>query len=86
MTYVIFLAIAAVLLVCPWILTRIIDIVGHGDLPIHAAPKPSGPSFENAISDVAIVQKRLRDTKQLDDKAKAAIETLVQALVAGSDQ
>lgn len=42
--------------------------------------------YEAAIHDLAVVRTRLASTNLLDDKAKAAIDTLTLALVAGSDQ
>jgi hypothetical protein len=49
-------------------------------------PKPSQPTYESAISDLAKVRLRLLQTDALDDKAKAAIDTLTLALVGGSDK
>lgn len=42
--------------------------------------------YEAAIHDLAVVRTRLASTNLLDDKAKAAIDTLTLALVAGSDK
>jgi len=47
---------------------------------------PAGPTYQDAMRDLASVRLRLLHTKQLDDKVKAAIDALTLALVAGSDQ
>ena len=47
---------------------------------------PPGPSYQSAIADLANVRRRLVQTQRLDDKVKAAIDTLTLALVAGSDE
>jgi hypothetical protein len=44
------------------------------------------PTFRQAIDSLAYVRGRLAVTEGLDDKAKAAIDTLTLALVAGSDK
>jgi hypothetical protein len=43
------------------------------------------PDFRSAIDSLAYVRSRLSATDSLDDKAKAAIDVLTLALVAGSD-
>jgi hypothetical protein len=53
------------------------------DLP--PPPKPS-PTYQSAIADLARVRLRLLQTDALDDKTKAAIDTLTLALVGGSDK
>ena len=52
----------------------------------HPAAPLLGPSYEQAISDLAHVRRRLIDTEGLGDPQKAAIDTLTLALVAGSDK
>jgi hypothetical protein len=59
---------------------------GANLLTTPSAPRPAGIGYQKAIADLANVRRRLADTKQLDDKVKAAIDTLTLALVAGSDQ
>ena len=54
--------------------------------PSVVAPLPKRPGFRQAIDNLAYVRSRLITTDALDDKAKAAIDTLTLALVAGSDQ
>ena len=49
-------------------------------------PAPRGPTYQEAIANLANVRKRLVATAALDEKAKAAIDTLTLALVAGSDK
>jgi cytochrome c-type biogenesis protein CcmH/NrfG len=44
------------------------------------------PTYQSAIADLAHVRLRLLQTDSLDDKAKAAIDTLTLALVSGSDK
>ena len=43
------------------------------------------PDFRSAIDSLAYVRSRLVATDALDEKAKAAIDVLTLALVAGSD-
>jgi hypothetical protein len=82
------LAVSAALVACPWIVHRAIALFGSGELPLPRASAPVvvGTNFQAAIADLAIVRRRLIETKQLDDKSRAAIDTLTLALVAGSDQ
>lgn len=48
-------------------------------------PTPSQPqTFEQALSALAAVRRRLADTQSLDDQTQAAVEKVTQALVAGS--
>ena len=73
---------ALLLLFSPWMLRA-----GANVLAAPAIQKPAaGIGYQKAIADLANVRRRLADTKQLDDKVKAAIDTLTLALVAGSDQ
>lgn len=74
---------ALLLLFSPWMIGQAIRLLGTGDMPHRAA---EGVSYQAAMSDLANVRRRLLQTKQLDDKVKAAIDTLTLALVAGSDQ
>lgn len=71
---------ALLLLFSPWALRL-------GAQVLTAKPvAPRGIGYQTAIADLANVRKRLADTSTLDEKAKAAIDTLTLALVAGSDQ
>jgi hypothetical protein len=71
---------ALLLLFSPW-------AVKLGAQVLTAKPAaPRGIGYQAAIADLANVRKRLADTNTLDDKARAAIDTLTLALVAGSDQ
>lgn len=74
------LALAALLTACPWILPQAAAVIGR------PSSKPAGPTYQGAISDLAVVRRRLLETQQLTDAAKQAIDTLTLALVAGSDQ
>jgi hypothetical protein len=78
------LAVAALLTACPWIVGRAASVVGGGlAMPAH---RPAGPTYQGAIADLAVVRLRLLETQQLTEQARAAIDTLTLALVAGSDQ
>ena len=71
---------ALLLLFSPWALRL-------GAQVLTAKPVAArGIGYQAAIADLANVRKRLADTSTLDEKAKAAIDTLTLALVAGSDQ
>ena len=74
---------ALLLLFSPWMIAQAIRILGTGDMPYAS---PAGPTYQDAMRDLANVRLRLLQTKQLDDKVKAAIDALTLALVAGSDQ
>jgi hypothetical protein len=74
---------ALLLLFSPWMIGQAIRLLGTGDLP--HSPQ-AGVGYQKAMHDLATVRLRLIQTKQLDDKAKSAIDTLTLALVAGSDQ
>lgn len=74
---------ALLLLFSPWMIGQAIRLLGTGDMPRAAS---EGVSYQSAMADLASVRRRLLQTKQLDDKVKAAIDTLTLALVAGSDQ
>lgn len=76
------LAAAALFTACPWIIERMLSFRG---LPAQAS-KPAGPTYQGAIADLAVVRLRLLETQQLTEPARAAIDTLTLALVAGSDQ
>lgn len=73
---------ALLLLFSPWAIKA-----GAKILVTPSTPKPSGPgvTYQKAMADLATVRRRLVETKQLDDQAKKAIDTLTLALVAGSD-
>jgi hypothetical protein len=77
--------IAAVLLAWPKIVQA-----GKAILPMpwpKPAPAPAKPAgFEAAVSALSLVRGRITATELLDDKAKAAVDTLTLALVAGSDK
>jgi len=83
MIYVVLLGAAALLLAGPSLWRARPVILG----PSEAATKPPHlhPTYQSAIADLAHVRLRLVQTDKLDDKAKAAIDTLTLALVAGSD-
>lgn len=49
-------------------------------------PVQRGPTYQEAIGNLANVRKRLVDTDTLGEGEKEAIDTLTLALVAGSDQ
>jgi hypothetical protein len=66
-------------------IAQAVRVLGHGDIPYSAKPS-AAVSYQKAMADLANVRLRLLETKQLDDKVKAAIDTLTLALVAGSDQ
>lgn len=53
---------------------------------VSPARRPVGPTYQEAIADLASVRLRLLGTDGLTDQAKAAIDTLTLALVAGSDK
>lgn len=75
---------ALLLLFSPWALSYAVRILA-GDLP-QTASKPAVISYQSAMANLANVRQRLLRTQELDDKTKAAIDTLTMALVAGSDQ
>jgi hypothetical protein len=83
MIYVALLGAAAALLFGPSAWKARPAILG----PSEAAAKPPhlAPTYQSAIADLAHVRLRLVQTKALDDKARAAIDVLTLALVAGSD-
>jgi len=76
----------AALLVASW--PAIVKFVGTAKTwPIfHPAAKPkSAVVYEASLHALAICRSRIASTDLLDEKAKAAIDTLTLALVAGSD-
>lgn len=73
---------ALLLMFSPWVIAQAARL--FATTPDHAAQ--SGVSYQGAMADLARVRLRLLKTKQLDDKVKAAIDSLTLALVAGSDQ
>jgi hypothetical protein len=75
---------ALLLLFSPWMLSLAVRLLS-GDLTRSPA-RPTAISYQGSMADLANVRKRLLDTNQLDDKVKAAIDTLTLALVAGSDK
>lgn len=83
MTYVILLGAAALLVAGPALWKNRPPALGPSELP--AKPPHLAPTYQSAIADLAHVRARLVQTDKLDDKAKAAIDTLTLALVAGSD-
>lgn len=52
----------------------------------HAAAKQRGPTYQEAMLDLADVRLRLVETSSLSKDATEAIETLTLALLAGSDK
>jgi hypothetical protein len=52
--------------------------------PLPAPPVKTG--FSTAIGALAVVRNRLVDTGCLDEPAKAAIENVTHALIAGTDK
>jgi len=73
---------ALLLLFSPWVIAQAARLFAA---PVAGAPR-AGVTYQSAMTCLANVRRRLLDTKQLDDKVKAAIDTLTLALVAGSDQ
>lgn len=70
---------ACLLLFSPW-------MIRLGASVLAAKPtEPARVTYQRAMLDLANVRKRLVATTGLDEKAKAAIDTLTLALVAGSD-
>jgi len=49
-------------------------------------PRGTGPSYQEAIANLAFVRRRLLNTETLGDDQKEAIDTLTLALVVGSDK
>jgi hypothetical protein len=49
-------------------------------------PRLGGPTYQQAIANLALVRKRLVDTGVLGDDQKDAIDKLTLALVEGSDK
>jgi hypothetical protein len=66
---------------------RLLPVPGRPSTPAAPAPPTAvkRPDFRSAIDSLAYVRSRLSATDSLDDKAKAAIDVLTLALVAGSD-
>lgn len=86
MTYAVLLALAAAIAFLPSLLKAAKPLaLGPADL-VPAKPPHLAPTYQSAIADLAHVRLRLLKTDLLDDKAKAAIDTLTLALVAGSDK
>jgi hypothetical protein len=76
---------ALLLLFSPWMLSLAVRLLS-GEFSRPAARSTAAISYQSAMADLANVRKRLLDTSLLDDKVKAAIDTLTLALVAGSDK
>lgn len=74
---------ALLLLFSPWVIAQAVRL--FGSTPAMGGPV-AGVTYQASMADLANVRLRLLETKQLDDKVKAAIDTLTLALVAGSDQ
>lgn len=71
---------ALLLLFSPW-------MIRLGASALASKPvEPVSVTYQRAMLDLANVRKRLVGTTGLDEKAKAAIDTLTLALVAGSDK
>jgi len=49
-------------------------------------PQLGGPSYQQAMTNLAFVRRRLIDTGVLGDEQKEAIDRLTLALVEGSDK
>lgn len=87
----ILLGIAAAI-VAAWPAIKKAAVALYGRLTAAATSRPAAETvsavvgYEAAIHDLAVVRTRLVSTSLLDDKAKAAIDTLTLALVAGSDK
>lgn len=86
----ILLGIAAAI-VAAWPAIKKAAVALYGRLIAAVSPRQSEAvsavvGYEAAIHDLAVVRTRLVSTSLLDDKAKAAIDTLTLALVAGSDK
>lgn len=73
---------AVALLVGPRLLAKTSVALG----PEPSRPAYLAPTYQSAVNDLAHVRRRLLQTESLDDKVKAAIDTLTLALVAGSDK
>lgn len=53
----------------------------------NVVPKVTGgPSYQDAMKNLAVVRLRLLETQTLKEQEKDAIDTLTLALVAGSDK
>jgi hypothetical protein len=76
------LAVAAVVVLFPSIVGRVVEATVKPAAP----PAKPGVGYQAAIADLASVRRRLVETKMLDDKCRAAVDTLTLGLVAGSDQ
>jgi hypothetical protein len=80
--------IAAVVVAWPKIVSAVKSI--WGSLPAVTVPSMDGSvSYQEAISNLALVRTRLNSTGLLGDEKspqRAAIDTLTLALVAGSDK
>lgn len=62
-------------------------IKGAGKQAAFAPPsKPTGPSYQAAIANLALVRLRLNLTDTLTEPERKAIDALTLALVAGSDK
>ena len=92
MIYIAAGVIGAIVLSWDWIaraadyLLKSVPAPGLPATPATPAKRPVGPTYQEAIADLASVRLRLVGTDGLTDQAKAAIDTLTLALVSGSDK
>lgn len=61
-------------------------IKANGKPVAFAASKPTPPTYQAAIANLALVRLRLNLTETLTDPEKKAIDALTLALVSGSDK
>lgn len=85
MIYASLLAAAAAIAFVPSLLKASPLALGPADI-LPKKPPHLQPTYQSAINDLAHVRLRLLQTELLDDKARAAIDTLTLSLVAGSDK
>lgn len=67
-------------------LLKSVPAPGLPSAPAGPGKRPVGPTYQEAIADLASVRLRLLGTDGLSEQAKAAIDTLTLALVSGSDK
>lgn len=75
---------ALLVLFSPWMIAQAVRLLGG--VSQQPGKAGSGVTYQRSMADLASVRLRLLETQQLDDKVKAAIDTLTLALVSGSDQ
>lgn len=65
---------------------RLADAAKAPAAPQKPSGKPTGPTYQRAMLDLASVRQRLLATEGMSEAVKAAIDTLTLALVGGSDK